>query len=333
MRRIYINDVIMQLAEQYVDDLTNNSRKVLNWRKNDMPKNKLNNFLLFLKDSYPVHANYVSKIIELYEDILLLKPSQFQTFHEAHFSEGTQDMLEKRFSYTDSNKQFYSYIIDCMRYDAIRSDLMRQYIKEMHIKTCVYCNAQYAITTEEFIDGDGKKKRMGTYQFDHFMPKSLYPYLCTSFFNLQPSCSTCNINKSKNTSLFNLYTEDKNDVDVFDFKLTPRKAINFYLDTDMSSIEIYLDSNDSHLLENHQNLFHIDLLYAQHIDVVQYIIIKSRTYNTTYMKSLQDSLGVLFPDGTDDPEYFFWGYYMKQEHIHYQPLTKLVQDIVKIISE
>lgn len=157
MRRIYINDVIMQLAEQYVDDLTNNSRKVLNWRKNDMPKNKLNNFLLFLKDSYPVHANYVSKIIELYEDILLLKPSQFQTFHEAHFSEGTQDMLEKRFSYTDSNKQFYSYIIDCMRYDAIRSDLMRQYIKEMHIKTCVYCNAQYAITTEEFIDGDGKK--------------------------------------------------------------------------------------------------------------------------------------------------------------------------------
>ena len=65
MRRLYINDVIMQLAEQYVDDLTNNSRKILNWKRNNMPKNRLNNFLLFLKDSYPAHAKYVSKIIDL----------------------------------------------------------------------------------------------------------------------------------------------------------------------------------------------------------------------------------------------------------------------------
>lgn len=321
----------MHLAEQYADDLTNNTRRVLSWQRNSMPLRRLEIFENFLRaNNYTRHANYVEKIIALYSDILVLKPSQFRSFHNDFFSGFTDVDLKCQIVYK-KNKPFYEHVVDCMRYDDIRSGLMRQYMKAMKIKACVYCNAQYAITTEEFEDEQGHKKRIGTYQFDHFLPKSLYPYLSTSFFNLQPSCSTCNISKSASDSLFNLYTENPDDVDIFTFKLTPEHAIGFYLQHEISNIKIHLDSRDSNLLHNHQKLFHIDLLYAEHTDIAEYIIVKCRTYNETYMQSLQESLNVLFPNGTEDPGFFFWGYYMEKEHIHYQPLTKLVQDIVEIM--
>lgn len=52
--------------------------------------------------------------------------------------------------------------------------------------TCTYCNRQYTITIEE----DGKF--ITRPQFDHWLPKSVFPLLSLSFYNLIPSCSICN---------------------------------------------------------------------------------------------------------------------------------------------
>lgn len=52
--------------------------------------------------------------------------------------------------------------------------------------TCTYCNRQYTITIEE----DGKF--ITRPQFDHWLPKSVFPLLALSFYNLIPSCSICN---------------------------------------------------------------------------------------------------------------------------------------------
>lgn len=35
------------------------------------------------------------------------------------------------------------------------------------------------------------------FQFNHFYDKGTYPYLALSFYNLIPSCSTCNSSKVK----------------------------------------------------------------------------------------------------------------------------------------
>lgn len=40
------------------------------------------------------------------------------------------------------------------------------------------------------------KNGNGYYDLDHGKPKAKYPYLCTSFFNLQPACPSCNRKKS-----------------------------------------------------------------------------------------------------------------------------------------
>ena len=162
------------------------------------------------------------------------------------------------------------------------------------------------------------------------MPESKYPFLCTSYFNLQPSCPTCNITKSTRDAEFNLYTTDTNKQDVFWFELTPEKSLDAYVSEDMDKLEVKLNSNNATLLENHQILFHIDEIYEQHIDVVQELIVKMRDFSDSNQQATMDSVAILFPNGVDDPERFFFGYYMDKEYVHYRPLSKLAQDVVAI---
>jgi len=57
--------------------------------------------------------------------------------------------------------------------------------------TCTYCNREYTFTFENSSGGKGMVP-----QFDHWFSKSKYPLLAISFYNLIPSCATCNSIKS-----------------------------------------------------------------------------------------------------------------------------------------
>lgn len=64
--------------------------------------------------------------------------------------------------------------------------------------TCTYCNRQYTLT----IDLAGKPNPVRP-EFDHWFPKSLFPLLALSYYNLIPSCHICNSNV-KGGEVFNL---------------------------------------------------------------------------------------------------------------------------------
>lgn len=266
----------------------------------------------------------------MYKEILTMPSDKFAKFHDDNFKDWDAK-IGRKITYDGNEKKFYEHVQDCMRYTSIRSDLMRYYMQQQKVKCCVYCNAQYAVTTDEFRDDDGSKKRIGTYQFDHFYPESKYPYLCTSFFNLQPSCPTCNDSKNKRDAKFNLYTTKPENIETFRFDLHPAKKLEEYTKDDMSSLYVELNSDDGDLLSNHLLLFHINLIYSQHTDVLQRLIAILKNNRPSYTQALAEGLDELFPDGVEDPEYFFFGYYMKPEHIHYQPLSKMVQDVVKVL--
>ena len=156
-----------------------------------------------------------------------------------------------------------------MRYDETRAKKLIQYIHKMGIRTCVYCNAQYAIT---FVSDE---ESFATYDLDHVWAKSSYPFLCTSFFNLVPSCPYCNKLKSKNPSDFNLYTEDEKEIDPFEFRLTRASKLKYYLSNQDDDLEISMaasDKGDQTNAANHNLLFHIDQIYSSHKDVVAEII-------------------------------------------------------------
>jgi len=78
--------------------------------------------------------------------------------------------------------------------------------KEMGIKVCPYCEHEYIeiVTVGE----DNKERR--TMEFDHFYPKGddEYPGLAMCFFNLIPSCKSCNQLKMTNPLAANPYEWD-----------------------------------------------------------------------------------------------------------------------------
>ena len=68
---------------------------------------------------------------------------------------------------------------------------------KLKVSICPYCNRQYIFTTSKVLE-DGTEKWVARPQLDHFYPKSIYPFLSCSFYNLIPSCPTCNMGKNDN---------------------------------------------------------------------------------------------------------------------------------------
>lgn len=59
----------------------------------------------------------------------------------------------------------------------------RTWGKKIGVKICPYCNRSFIYTTP---------KKGTRPQYDHYYPKSKYPYLALSMYNLIPCCPVCN---------------------------------------------------------------------------------------------------------------------------------------------
>lgn len=150
-----------------------------------------------------------------------------------------------------------------------------EFLKLLNCNVCPYCNRIYTFTVNE----DTRCKP----EFDHFFPKSIYPYLSVSIFNLIPSCSYCNKGKS-NTCVGDDFKhrfiypyeecfEDEN----LQIKFSLESDTLNYLYGDFSDVKINIKSkrnkNDL-LLKDYNTCFKIKNLYSQHIDYVEEIIKK-----------------------------------------------------------
>ncbi len=328
MRRILISSNIVQLAEDYNNNLF--KKRNANFNK-PINSDGISGNLIDLEDFLrvdcvlPLYADYVQTIIDNYSEIITLQPNDFQNYNDDNFNL-TPENLATTVTPPPGNtrferKQLYDLILDGMRYDAVRDKEYLSYVKKIGIKSCIYCNAQFSITTEAT-----NGSLSGKYELDHFYPKSKYPFLSTSFFNLVLCCSHCNKSKSDRTALFNLYVNDYNLIEPFSFSLDKRSMLRYLLTQNEAELVIIFNSIDLNLKENHEDLFHISELYNQHKDIVEEIIWKSRIYNKSYKDSLSDSFTKLFPN-TSNFNRFILGNYDNPKEIHKRPMAKLAQDI------
>ena len=188
-----------------------------------------------------------------------------------------------------------------------------KFVEILDLKTCPYCNRNYTF----IVDEESGKLRP---ELDHFYPKSIYPFLAMSFYNLIPSCPICNHTKSSKVSenLINPY-EIKND----DFKFT-------YKPTDISFSQIEskkydMDSFEIEFKKKNENIdiFKLDELYKQHKDIVVDLLMKKAYYPKSYVEELEKSFGF-----TKDEIYrYLLNNYKKEEDLHKRPLSKLIKDI------
>ena len=123
------------------------------------------------KDGFVATADRLQDMVEYVEESIFLRskkkkiPELYKTLNK--------ELEEKVFSY------------EAWRSKAHANSVMNEFVKR--VKVCPYCNTE-SVYTLEVIERDKTYKSA----FDHFFPKSRYPFLGLSLYNLIPSCDRCN---------------------------------------------------------------------------------------------------------------------------------------------
>ncbi|CAA6827181.1 MAG: Unknown protein [uncultured Sulfurovum sp.] len=186
------------------------------------------------------------------------------------------------------------------------------FVETLGLKSCPYCNRNYTFTVN---NKNGKLRP----EIDHFYPKSVYPFLAMSFYNLIPSCQICNHTKSSKVkeNLENPYDMKEGSYrftyipNSIDFTAIENEKYNF------ANFEIDINGNEGNI-----KLFKLEELYRQHKDVVLELLIKKVYYPESYIKELEG-----FGFAKDEIYRYLFSNYNQEEDFHKRPLSKLIKDI------
>lgn len=263
--------------------------------------------------------DYVKKIQTEWAAIIILEPQNFDAKILEFDGIIAHNSMEKE---KVGDKKFYELVVDAMRYDYIQSSIYPNYIGKLGIKACVYCNAQYAFAAKYEKDG------FINYQLDHWKPKSKFPFLSTTFFNLQPCCAHCNQKKKDRDAEFNLFTDDENTLRPMSFSAAQYSIVAYMCCQQRDVLQIRFNSQDTKLKKNQEDLFQITTQYQAHKDIVEELLWKSKIYNS----AIQEIYRYIFKDlkfKKSDFNRFIIGNYDTDEDIHKRPLSMMVRDIAR----
>ncbi|AVK51273.1 hypothetical protein AXY43_26475 [Clostridium sp. MF28] len=152
------------------------------------------------------------------------------------------------------------------------------FIKEIGVMTCPYCNRIYT----NLIIGQSKSYKPA---LDHFYPKTNYPYLALSLFNLIPSCNICNSSFKSDTilNIHNLYNTGFENDYIFKFKvIDDTKPIT------NKNIKIKIEPKTGICMETQHsiNLFELESSYNTHKDIVVNMYKQRKKYSNTEIRRL-----------------------------------------------
>jgi len=107
--------------------------------------------------------------------------------------------IQKQKGYADDN--YGAMLLEIFNYEKCRA-IIQKTLKQLEWSGCPYCN-------RNFITGfTNTNATQVTFQMDHFFPKSKFPYLALSIYNLIPSCPTCNATIKKDAVIDTLVPYD-----------------------------------------------------------------------------------------------------------------------------
>lgn len=193
--------------------------------------------------------------------------------------------------------------------------------KALSRNTCTYCNRTY--TTTIIKKSDGTKIIRPT--LDHWFPKSQFPLLSVSFYNLIPCCSNCN-SSVKGATTLNLKDFTHPYVDVSqneDFKF------GFFYSSKIDRYKIFLTNSKYSDLKSRNTLkkMFIDEMYNTHHSELRDLILIKKNYSKSYVSSLEK----LFGGKLTKPEVYriLFGVEYNSKNFYKLPLSKFKNDILK----
>ncbi len=317
MKPIRINNNLYAFAKDFSSKLYDGKTKKYKTRQRQLNE-------LRTKYSHPVNVRVLNLIIKYYEnqELLYSKPNIHQRLVNL-----TDKYLDGLFYNRVEKKQtdFGEEIETALRYDTLQKNDAIKIVQHLKLNTCPYCNASLTVS----IDKNDKVKPR--FQLDHFFPKSKYPFLAISFFNLVPSCGQCNQSKSKSSVTigqdFHLYSNET-PYDAFQFKLNNKSLIEYLINGGNDSLSFsFQPRNKKHkkFVEKHDKTFGIKGLYDTQFDIVEELIWKSQYYTPLRI----NELGNLLRLSTTSIARMITGNYSEYENVHKRPLAKFTQDIAR----
>lgn len=220
-------------------------------------------------------------------------------------------------------KSFNAEIEQIINYENWFIDSPQQYdyslAKNLDRSTCTYCNRIY---TNTMISKNGQKLMRP--QFDHWFPKSIFPLLALSFYNLIPSCSICN-STAKSDTVFTLdrhlhpyVSEDA--LNNFTFSYEHFKSSN--------SFKIKINSSFGNFKSfNTYKDFNLDQIYNAHTSELSDLILIKKAYSVNYIKNLIKA----YPNANlsyEDTYRLVFGTEYEEGNFHKRPFSKFNKDIL-----
>jgi hypothetical protein len=247
-----------------------------------------------------------------FEDVILADMKKLPGIKNAYYGSPISDEI----NYIRNN--LYSlYFANSSKYLIDTEYNAAKLVHKLGIVVCPYCNRNF-INNVTYANRGLKR----TSQIDHYYPKEKYPFLAMSFYNLIPSCSSCNHIKSNKTIYCSPYDSRFNTSNLlrFNFKL---RSINFIQDS--SHLEVIITPLHKRIKSN-LNTFKLDSQYKIHKDVVQELFKKKLIYAETKLKEINKDFEGLFND-EDEMKRTIFGNYLSESDINKRPLAKLISDI------
>jgi len=189
------------------------------------------------------------------------------------------------------------------------------------IHSCTYCNREYTMTYKPI----GHKGKGMVPQFDHWFPKKEYPLLALSFYNLIPSCATCNGIKSSIELNLEDHLHPYIDPNIsssyfFNYLLTSTSQlrINFLNNRlDDKSLNTIRSLNLPMIYNGHSNKELKDLYDLRYKYSDNYLkVLLEQTFSSTIQISKQDRYRLIFGIEIEEKEY------------HKRPMSKFKKDII-----
>lgn len=214
-----------------------------------------------------------------------------------------------------------------------KEEISYKYMDKLNIRTCPYCNRNYTFTIKR-TKADTFKTRP---EFDHFYDKSEYPSLALSFFNLVPSCHTCNHGKLTGEAGLNPYfsgfnskfsvCQYENDLEREQKDFRPMNINEMLAVKNADDFSIAIPEADSKE-ETNIKLFGLTPLYNKHKDYVLEIIDKANAYNAIGAENIVEAFQGIGRSPQDVFD-FVWGKYLDDKGMINRPLAKLTADVLK----
>jgi len=201
----------------------------------------------------------------------------------------------------------------------------------LNLSVCPYCNRNWIVTVSK----DGKK--ITNPQLDHFFSKSDFPILRLSFYNLIPSCETCNARLKKDIEFKfneNLHPYLEGYSNNAKFKVIPKSYEAAIGIKNNYNVEIeHLNKNKiiKKKIDKNHTQFKINEIYEKHGNIISEVYRKKYIWNEKYLEVLKDSFSE-FNISKKEMYRLLIGNNIDEKDFNKRPFALLIRDLTKDLN-